>query len=78
MFNVYNETDSSKNILNHYGWSRTPLPSLNLCGINLEGSNSLMLLGVTLDDKFALEKYIGNIVFSIAQKMVYSQILQKS
>ena len=51
--------------------SRTPLPlhpPLLLCGVVLEVSNSLELLGVTLDNKLTFEKHIRNMANSIAQK----------
>ena len=46
----------------------TPHPPLTLCGIDLEVSSFLKLLGVTIDDKLTFEKHIRNISSSIAQK----------
>ena len=51
--------------------SRTPYPlhpPLTLCGLDLEVSSSLKLLGVTIDDKLTFEKHVRNIASSIAQK----------
>ena len=48
--------------------SRTPHPPhplLTLCGLNLEVSSTLKLLGVTLDDKLSFENHIRNTVSSI-------------
>ena len=39
-----------------------------MCGLDLEVSSSLKLLGVTIDDKLKFEKDIRNIASSIAQK----------
>ena len=47
--------------------SRTPHPPLTLCGIDMEVSSSLKLLGVTIDNKLTFEKQISNIASSIAQ-----------
>ena len=46
--------------------SRTPHPPLTLCGLDLEVSSSLKLLGVTIDNKLNFEKHICNINSSIA------------
>ena len=51
--------------------SRTPQPAhppLSLCGSRLELSNSLKLLGVTIDNKLTFEKHIRSLAASIAQK----------
>ena len=45
-----------------------PHPPLHLCGTTLEVSNSLKLLGVTLDSKLTFEKHIRNMASSISQK----------
>ena len=55
--------------------SRTPYPPhlpLNLCGLDLEISSSLKLLGVTIDDKLTFEKNIPNIAsISISFLLVF-------
>ena len=51
--------------------SRTALlqyPPLSLCGVELESSTFLKLLGVVLDNKLTFEIHIRNIASSIAQK----------
>ena len=48
--------------------SQPPHPPLSLCGTVLEVSNSLKLLGVTIDDKLTFEKYLRSLASSIAQK----------
>ena len=56
-----------------------PHPHLTLCGLDLEVSTSLELLGITTDDKLTFEKHIRNIVSSITQKnWYYLRILQFS
>ena len=51
--------------------SRTALPQhplLPLCGVKLETSTFLKLLGIVLDKKLTFEMHICNIASSIAQK----------
>ena len=50
-------------------------PPLILLGLDLEISSSLKLLLVILDDKLSFEKYIHNIVSSIAPKTGLIRIL---
>ena len=45
-----------------------PHPQLTVCGVALEVSNSLKLLGVELDDKLTFEKHVRSMVSTIAQK----------
>ena len=51
--------------------SRTALPQhppLSLCGVELETSTFLKLLGIVLDNKLTFEMHICNIASSIAEK----------
>ena len=62
-----------------FSQSRTLHPPLTFCGLELEVSNLLKLLGVTLDNKITFEKRIRNLPSSIAPKIwFYSQMLQDS
>ena len=47
---------------------RTPHPPLTLCGLDLEVSSCLKLIGVRIDNKLTFKKHNHNIASSIAQK----------